>query len=337
MKAKPRSLFALLLAGLLVLSGCEDLTALMGTGPNTAAVTTYTVDNIPAYSGEAYVTLSDNIPGFSDDELTTEAFEAYSELDRLGRCGVAYANICTELMPTEERGSIGQVKPSGWHTVRYDGLVDGNYLYNRCHLIGYQLAGENANEKNLITGTRYLNITGMLPFEDQVADYVHQTDHHVLYRVTPIFDGDDLVAQGVEMEALSVEDGGEGVSFHVLVYNVQPGVTIDYATGDSWLDDEAASNEVTASAEVTEAVAAASPDVTETPDEADAPAESDASVETTTTTGQSTYVLNTRSMRFHYPSCSGVATMSENNKSSYTGSREDLIAQGYTPCGQCQP
>jgi DNA-entry nuclease len=239
-------------------------------------------------------------------------------------------------MPTEERGSIGQVKPSGWHTVRYDGLVDGNYLYNRCHLIGYQLAGENANEKNLITGTRYLNVTGMLPFENQVADFVHETDYHVLYRVTPIYDGGDLVAQGVEMEALSVEDDGAGVSFHVFVYNVQPGVTIDYATGDSWLEGDAPSetDAVSETAQVVESEApdaASSADVTSSPDETAAPAE------TTTTSGQSTYILNTRSMRFHLPSCSGVATMNEANKVSFTGDREDLITQGYTPCGQCQP
>ena len=183
---------------------------------------------------EAYTTVNGNVPYFTEEDLTTEAFENYSELDNLGRCGVAYANICKELMPTEERGEIGMIKPSGWHTVKYD-IVDGKYLYNRCHLIGYQLAGENANEKNLITGTRYLNVTGMLKFEDQVADYVKATDHHVLYRVTPVFEEDNLVATGVEMEAYSVEDKGEGVSFHVFVYNIQDGITIDYKTGESKL------------------------------------------------------------------------------------------------------
>ena len=165
--------------------------------------------------------------------MTTEPFETYSELDRLGRCGTAYANICLEIMPTDFRGEIGQVKPSGWQTVKYD-CVDGGYLYNRCHLIGYQLAGENANKQNLITGTRYMNVTGMLPFENMVDDYVEETQNHVLYRVTPIFEGKNLVASGIQMEAFSVEDDGEGVCFNVFVYNVQPGVTIDYATGDSW-------------------------------------------------------------------------------------------------------
>ena len=197
----------------------------------------YELTDIPAYAGNSFVILDDNKPAFSKkDRERTDAFETYSDLDELGRCGVAYANICKELMPTEERGAIGMVKPTGWHTVKYDN-VEGKYLYNRCHLIGYQLAGENANEKNLITGTRYLNVTGMLKFEDQVADYVNETNHHVLYRVTPVFEGDNLVASGVEMEAYSVEDKGEGVSFHVFLYNVQPGITIDYATGESWLDD----------------------------------------------------------------------------------------------------
>lgn len=187
-------------------------------------------DELPPYAGEPYVSINDNQPYFELEDLTTAEFELYSELDELGRCGVAYANISLYTMPTEERGAIGQIKPTGWQTVRYD-FIDGKYLYNRCHLIGYQLAGENANEKNLITGTRYLNVIGMLPFENLVADYVEETGNHVLYRVTPIYDGEDLVAGGVRMEAISVEDEGEGVCFHVYVYNVQPGVIIDYATG----------------------------------------------------------------------------------------------------------
>ena len=195
-----------------------------------------TLNNLPAYSGEAYVELNDNVPSFSKNDMTTKAFEKYSELDDLGRCGVAYANVCRETMPTEERGNIGMIKPSGWHTVKYDN-VDGKYLYNRCHLIGYQLAAENANEKNLITGTRYLNIEGMLPFENLVADYVEETDNHVLYRVTPIFKGDNLLASGVQIEAYYVEDKGKGVSFNVYCYNVQPGITIDYTNGDSKLSD----------------------------------------------------------------------------------------------------
>ena len=190
-------------------------------------------ETIPEYSGNPYVELNGNVPYFTDEELTTTAFELYSELDSLGRCGAGYANICKEIMPTEERGSIGMVKPTGWHTVKYDCIAD-RYLYNRCHLIGYQLAGENANEKNLITGTRYLNVDGMLPFENEVADYVDETDNHVLYRVTPVFSGDNLLASGVIIEAKSVEDNGAGVQFNVYCYNVQPGINIDYATGESW-------------------------------------------------------------------------------------------------------
>lgn len=194
------------------------------------------LEDIPPWSGAAYVTLEDNQPGFTREDMTLEAFERYSALDYLGRCGVAYANVCPELMPTEEREAIGNVKPSGWVSAKYD-CVDGKYLYNRCHLIGFQLAGENANEKNLITGTRYLNVTGMLPFENDVADYVQRTDNHVLYRVTPVFVGAELVARGVQMEAYSVEDAGDGVCFNVFAYNVQPGVAIDYATGESWLEE----------------------------------------------------------------------------------------------------
>ena len=190
------------------------------------------LEDIPPYSGTPYVELNGNEPGFSEQDLTEKSFEIYSDLDDLERCGTAYANIGVDLMPSEERGSIGTVKPSGWHTVKYDN-VDGKYLYNRCHLIGYQLSGENANKKNLITGTRYMNVDGMLPFENMVADYVKETNNHVLYRVTPIFQKENLVADGVQMEALSVEDHGEGISYHVFVYNVQPGIYIDYLTGES--------------------------------------------------------------------------------------------------------
>lgn len=191
------------------------------------------LDEIPEFSGSPYAVINSNEPYFTDEDLTLEPFERFSDLDHLGRCGVAYANVCRELMPTEPRGEIGQVKPSGWHTVKYD-WVDGKYLYNRCHLLGFQLTGENANKKNLITGTRYMNVDGMLPFENMIDDYVEETGNHVLYRVTPIFEGENLVANGVLMEALSVEDAGEGVRFNVFCYNAQPGVVIDYATGESW-------------------------------------------------------------------------------------------------------
>ncbi|MGL5258754.1 MAG: DNA/RNA non-specific endonuclease [Lachnospiraceae bacterium] len=196
----------------------------------------FSLENIPVYSGKAYITVNNNIPYFTDTELTTTAFETYSNLDALGRCGVAYANICMEIMPTEKREGIGSVKPTGWHTIKYD-CVDGKYLYNRCHLIGFQLAGENANTKNLITGTRYLNIDGILPFENMIADYVKETNHHVLYRVTPIYDGNNLIATGVLLEAKSVEDNGEGILFNVFCYNNQPGVVINYADGSSQLED----------------------------------------------------------------------------------------------------
>ena len=196
------------------------------------------LDAIPAYDGKAYVAVNNNEPFFTDSDMTTTAFENYSDLDSLGRCGVAYANICKEIMPTEKRGKIGMIKPSGWHTVKYDVIKD-RYLYNRCHLIGYQLAGENANPKNLITGTRYLNVEGMLPFENLVADYVNNTGNHVLYRVTPMFSGSNLVANGVLIEAKSVEDNGGGILFNVYCYNVQPGVGINYENGDSWLEGTA--------------------------------------------------------------------------------------------------
>lgn len=191
--------------------------------------------DIPAYQGEAYVVLNDNVPLFSEREKTnTKAFEYYGDLDALGRCTGGYANICQELMPTEARGSISEIKPTGWYNNRYE-IVEGGSLYNRSHLIGFQLAGENANEKNLITGTRYFNASTMLPFENMVADYVKETGNHVLYRVMPIFEGDELVARGVTMEAYSVEDQGEGVMFYVFAYNVQPGITIDYETGINYL------------------------------------------------------------------------------------------------------
>lgn len=203
----------------------------------------YEPDTSTEFHGEelsevSYIVLNNNRPDFLDDEITTESFEYYSELDEFGRCGAAFACIGVDLMPTEERDSIGQVRPTGWHTVKYD-FIDGNYLYNRCHLIGYQLSGENANERNLITGTRYLNTEGMLPFENIVADYVKETGNHVMYRVTPEFEGDNLLATGVQMEAWSVEDEGEGVCFNVFVYNIQPGVLIDYATGESKAEESA--------------------------------------------------------------------------------------------------
>lgn len=208
--------------------------------PKTVAQNSYDLNNIPEYNNEPYIVLNDNIPEFTEADYTTESFEKYSELDSLSRCGVAYANICRETMPKEdeERGDISSVKPTGWVQRRYD----GEYLYNRCHLIGYQLSNENANELNLITGTRYFNTTGMLPFENQVAEYIKeqnlQENKHVLYRVTPIYKENELVARGVQMEAYSVEDNGQGICFNVFVYNVQPGINIDYATGESSINNK---------------------------------------------------------------------------------------------------
>ena len=259
-------------------------------------------DNIPSvtdYDGvHAWVQVNNGEPYFSDeDKSRTDPFELYSELDSLKRCGVAYANVCPELMPNDARESIGKVKPSGWQTVKYD-IVDGGYLYNRCHLIGFQLAGENANPKNLITGTRYLNIKGMLDAENMIADYVKETGNHVLYRVTPIFVGDNLIADGVLMEAYSVEDEGDGICFNIFAFNVQPGVIIDYANGNSRLADKNTS---------------------------------------TQETGNIHYILNTKSHKFHTPECSAVEKISESNKSDYFGNREELIDQGYEPCGYCHP
>ena len=284
-------------------SGAEAA-ATSGEAENLPAQTLDVFDpaQVPSYTGSAFTIVHDNVPYFTQDDLTTNDFESYSPLDGYGRCGVAFACVGQSLMPTEERGSIGQVQPSGWHTVRYD-IVDGKYLYNRCHLIGYQLSGENANAQNLITGTRYLNMEGMLPFENMVADYVKETAGHVLYRVTPVFNGADLVANGVLMEGYSVEDAGAGICFCVYAYNVQPGITIDYASGESW--------ETTAAEH---AASSAQPVAEETPQ---------------------TYVLNNNSKKFHDPSCSSVTSMKAPEE--VTTTRQALIDQGYSPCGNCKP
>ena len=298
-----RRCFACLLSGVLVLSlllsGCE--LGLPQENQQASAVSV-SLEEVPAYSGSPYVELDGNLPGFSLEERTTDSFETYSTLDALGRCGPAYACIGQDLMPTEDRESISSVRPTGWVQAEYD-FVEGGSLYNRCHLIGFQLTGENANEENLITGTRYMNVEGMLPFENMVADYIKETGNHVLYRAIPIFEGENLVASGVVMEALSVEDEGEGVCFHVYVYNVQPGVEIDYATGESWETRDSASSALESQAEEQE----------------------------------TDYVLNTSSKKFHLPDCSSVDSMSGKNRQEYHGTREELIAQGYEPCGSCHP
>ena len=295
--------------------------------PTGESPSAFSLREIPAYSGTPYTEVNGNKPYFTEADLTTQSFETYSELDSLGRCGVAYANVGQDLMPTEPRGEIGAVKPTGWHLVKYDN-VDGKYLYNRCHLIAYMLAAENANPQNLITGTRYLNVQGMLPFETKVCDYVKNTGNHVLYRVTPIFAGDNLLADGVLMEAYSVEDAGEGISFCVFAYNVQPGIGIDYATGDNWAEGSGTYQSTAAS--VTVETPAPQPEtdtaVQSTP-EPSAPQES----------RETTYVLNTNTKKFHYPTCSSVDDMKEKNKQIYTGSREEIINMGYVPCKRCNP
>lgn len=289
---KKHRVLLLLLAVFVLFGGCASLAE-----PGSAPAAAVALEDVPAFSGAPYVELDGNQPAFSEAERTAESFETYSALDELGRCGPAFACIGQDLMPTQERESISQVRPTGWQNAEYD-FVDGGYLYNRCHLIGFQLTGENANERNLITGTRYMNVEGMLPFENMVADYVKETGNHVLYRVTPVFEAEELVARGVQMEAWSVEDEGDGVCFNVYVYNSQPGVEIDYRTGES-------------------RAAGAESSVEPAQDE--------------------TYILNVRSKKFHRPDCASVDSMREENRETFHGSREALIEQGYAPCGSCNP
>lgn len=262
------------------------------------SVSSISPDSIPKYSDEPFIIINDNEPEF-DKNVKAEAFEKYTALDKYGRCVDAYACVCKETMPTEKRGNISSVKPSGWQHTEYD-FVDGKSLFNRCHLIGFQLTAENANERNLITGTRYMNTEGMLPFENMVADYIKETNNHVLYRVTPIFKDKELVARGVQMQAYSLEDNGDGICFNVYCYNVQPNVKINYKDGTSQLSNG----------------------------------------KTTTTVASGTkqnYVLNTKSKKFHNPDCSGAEDINPDNKESYKGTREELINKGYSPCGKCNP
>ncbi len=270
------------------------------------------------YEQESHITVNDNVPEFSKEEITTESFEKYSELDELGRCGVAFACVGQDIMPTEERGAIGQIKPSGWQLAKYD-IVDGKYLYNRCHLIGYQLTGENANERNLITGTRSMNVDGMLPYENMVAEYVEDTNNHVMYRVTPIYDGNNLLANGVQMEAYSVEDKGKGISFNVFLFNAQPGIEINYADGTSKLIDD---------------------DKTESKQE---PIEEPTNESATEKSNQSEtsqamiYILNTNTKKFHYQDCQSIKDIQPQNKEIFNGTKDYLIQEGYSACGRCKP
>lgn len=257
---------------------------------------TFDLQSVPDYTKLPYVAINGNVPFFTPNQYSTESYEYYSPLDNLGRCGITVACVGKDIMPTEDRGSISSVKPTGWHSTDYD-IVDGGSLYNRCHLIAFQLTGENANRENLITGTRYLNVQGMIPFENMVADYVKETGNHVMYRVTPVFVGNELVARGVIIEGYSVEDNGDGITFCAYAYNVQPGIIIDYATGESRLDDTAADTEA----------------------------------------GVQDYVLNKSSRKFHYPTCSSVNQMSDKNKEYFTGTRDELEKMNYSPCGSCRP
>ena len=261
---------------------------------------TFDYNNVPAYSGKLYAEINNNIPYFCEEDYTTVSYENYSALDSLKRCGVAMACLGRDLMPTSDRESISEVTPSGWVQASYD-IVDGKYLYNRSHLIGWQLAGENANNKNLITGTRSFNQLGMLPFENMVADYIKETNNHVLYRVTPVYVDNELVARGVLMEAWSVEDDGDGICFNVFIYNAQPGIEIDYATGKSHLIGEEPSTPEIGEGEKMD------------------------------------YIANKNSKKFHKPDCSSVSRMSESNKLYITATREEMIADGYIPCGVCNP
>lgn len=278
----------------------------------TNTITSFSLSSIPEYSGKAYVPVNNNIPYFAKDEYTVSSFEKYTPLDNLGRCGVAFACIGRDIMPTEERDSIGAIKPTGWHTVRYEN-IDGKYLYNRCHLLGYQLTGENANIRNLITGTRYLNIEGMLPFENMVADYVKETNNHVLFRVAPIFEGNNLLSSGVLMEGFSIEDNGNGICFNVYCYNVQPGIIINYEDGSNYAADGSAPYGSSSGI-------------------------SNKRNNTLTKNSESvSYIANKNTKKFHIPSCGSVKQMKEKNKKYLNCTREEIISQGYEPCGNCTP
>ena len=291
------------------------------------SVKTHAEGEIPAYNGSASVVVNKNVPGFTTDDITTKSYESFGELDKLGRCTPGMACLGKDLMPTEERQSISMVKPTGWDNEKYPGIVDTDppYLYNRCHMIGFQLTGENANEQNLITGTRYMNVEGMLPYENEVADYIRDTGNHVMYRVTPVFEGNNLLCSGVQIEAYSVEDKGKGVSFNVYCYNVQPGIEINYADGSNKLAPEADKMEDVNSFIITGG------------DSGNGLERSSAGNEASEIPAGTAYVVNTNSMKFHNPSCDSVNDMKEKNKMYYEGTRDELIQQGYAPCKRCQP
>ena len=291
------------------------------------SVKSHAEDEVPAYNKSAFVALNKNVPVFTDEEITTSSFEKYGELDKLGRCTAAVACIGQDLMPTEERQAIGDVRPTGWKQNKYPGVVDSDppYLYNRCHMIGYQLTGENANEKNLITGTRYMNVEGMLPYENQVAEYVLSTGRHVMYRVTPVFTGKNLLCDGVQIEAYSVEDKGKGISFNVFCYNVQPGIEINYADGSNKLAPDA------------DVVADRNSFMITGGDSGNGSVRSSAGSDASGIPAGTTYVVNKNTGKFHYPSCDSVNDMKEKNKEYSTKTRDELISEGKSPCKRCNP
>ena len=282
--------------------------------------------SIPGYSGKAYTAVNGNKPYFTPDEITTKAFEKYGSLDQKGRCTAAFACCGTEIMPGEDekRGSISNIIPTGWVQAKYDS-ISGKYLYNRCHLIGWQLSAENANNRNLITGTKYLNIEGMLPFENMVADYIEETGNHVMYRVTPFFEGNNLLASGVQLEAYSVEDDGDGICFNVYCYNVQPGIKIDYSTGDS----SSASGGSSTIKKTTGQGTTKAKNSTTNPKRTATTEAAGGFVNT------GTYILNTNTKKIHYPGCSSVKRMKDKNKKSYSGGLDALLSSGYTKCEKC--
>ena len=316
----------------------------------------FSPESVPAYSGNPSAEINGNVPYFRDSELTATAFKRFPELDELGRCGVVTACLGPETMPVAARESIGMIKPSGWHLEKYEG-IDGNYLYNRCHLIGYQLCGENANELNLITGTRYMNTEGMEPYESDTAYYIRRTGNHVLYRVTPVFNGDDLVATGVLMEARSVED--DDFAYCVFCYNVQPGIEIDYATGDSSQavqddrsletagrdeekqtaeSDHTLSDTVRSEEKLQDAQTDAwNSDTTQSEGEDSNNAPSGETAKEEDSAESPDYILNASSHKFHKPDCESVESMAEHNKKAFYGTRDEAIAQGYDPCKRCNP
>ena len=297
------------------------------------SVSTLKAEEVPAYSGTPYVEIAENIPSFSLSDLVTDEYVSFGALDSLGRTTGSSACLGLGTIPTTSRSAIGtEIRPSGFQLDKYPDLIESPaYLYNRCHVIGYQLCGDNGSPQNLFTGTRYLNATGMLPFESQVASCIEGTGYHVIYGATPIYRGDNLVADGIQLEAYSVEDNGKFVKFNVFVYNVQPGVLIDYATGKSKADPNyipSVSTGVSSSyipLETNTEVNNKKSAVTRSKEQA------------STDTANADYILNTNTKKFHYPWCSSVSDMKEKNKKVFNGSRDEAIGLGYVPCKRCKP